>query len=117
MEPQTLDLQIDSLLQEGVLKDHIYQDLASGKIDDRPGLEACLKALRPGDSIIVWKLDRLGLNLRHLVNFKTFQSEVFDMHLSYLLRWPLKVVILENWIVGFFFLKALFKGQRNRRVN
>jgi DNA invertase Pin-like site-specific DNA recombinase len=65
---QTLDLQIEALLQQGVLKDHIYQDLASGKLDDRPGLEACLKALRPGDSLIVWKLDRLGRNLRHLVN-------------------------------------------------
>ena len=36
--------------------------------DDRLGLEACLKALREGDTLIVWKLDRLGRNLRHLVN-------------------------------------------------
>ncbi len=65
---QTLHLQIDALLQEGVSQEHIYQDLASGKKDDRPGLEACLKALRSGDSLIVWKLDRLGRNLKHLVN-------------------------------------------------
>jgi DNA invertase Pin-like site-specific DNA recombinase len=43
-------------------------DQASGKKDERPGLEACLKALREGDTLIVWKLDRLGRNLRHLVN-------------------------------------------------
>jgi DNA invertase Pin-like site-specific DNA recombinase len=42
--------------------------MASGKLDDRPGLEACLKALRDGDTLLVWKLDRLGRNLRHLVN-------------------------------------------------
>lgn len=39
-----------------------------GSRDDRPGLDACLKALREGDVLIVWKLDRLGRSLRHLVN-------------------------------------------------
>src|SRR5215212_5842310 len=48
--------------------DHIYEDQASGKHDDRPGLAACLKALREGDVLVVWKLDRLGRDLRHLVN-------------------------------------------------
>ena len=48
--------------------DQIYEDSASGRRDDRPGLEACLKALRPDDTLVVWKLDRLGRNLRHLVN-------------------------------------------------
>ena len=46
----------------------LYQDQASGKKDDRPGLEACLKSMREDDTLIVWKLDRLGRNLRHLVN-------------------------------------------------
>ena len=46
----------------------IYEDRASGKRDDRPNLEACLKALRKGDVLVVWKLNRLGRNLRHLVN-------------------------------------------------
>lgn len=65
---QVLDLQKDALIRAGVNDNHIYEDHASGKKDDRPGLEACLKALRAGDTLIVWKLDRLGRNLRHLVS-------------------------------------------------
>ena len=65
---QVLDLQRDALIAAGVERSHLYEDQASGKKDDRPGLEACLKALREGDTLIVWKLDRLGRNLRHLVN-------------------------------------------------
>src|ERR1700683_3284796 len=55
-------------LAAGVKPSRLYQDHASGKKDDRPGLEACLKSLREADTLIVWKLDRLGRNLRHLVN-------------------------------------------------
>ena len=65
---QTTDLQSDALLAAGVKHEHIYQDHASGKKDDRPGLQNCLKALREGDTLIVWKLDRLGRDLRHLIN-------------------------------------------------
>ena len=65
---QVLDLQRDALLQSGILQEHLYEDFASGKNDDRQGLTACLKALGKGDTLIVWKLDRLGRNLRHLVN-------------------------------------------------
>ncbi|MCU7922494.1 MAG: recombinase family protein [Candidatus Thiodiazotropha sp. (ex Dulcina madagascariensis)] len=65
---QVLDLQVDALIEAGVDKKDIYQDQASGKKDDRPGLEACLKALREGDTLVIWKLDRLGRDLRHLVN-------------------------------------------------
>ncbi len=65
---QTTDLQRDALLAEGVKEEYIYQDHASGKRDDRPGLKNCLKALREGDTLIVWKLDRLGRDLHHLVN-------------------------------------------------
>jgi len=63
-----LDLQRDALIEAAVKPDHIYEDQASGKRDDRPGLAACLKALREGDVLVVWKLDRLGRDLRHLVN-------------------------------------------------
>jgi DNA invertase Pin-like site-specific DNA recombinase len=65
---QSLDLQLDAMAQEGVEPGHIYRDEASGKRDDRPGLAACLQALRPGDVLVIWKLDRLGRSLRHLVN-------------------------------------------------
>jgi DNA invertase Pin-like site-specific DNA recombinase len=65
---QVLDLQKDALIKAGVLQDRIYQDLASGRFDDRPGLAACMKALQPGNTLVVWKLDRLGRNLKHLVN-------------------------------------------------
>jgi hypothetical protein len=61
---QVLDLQHDALLAAGVEADHIYQDKASGSKDDRRGLTACLKALRKGDALVIWKLDRLGRNLK-----------------------------------------------------
>lgn len=64
---QTTDLQFDALVAAGVDPEHIYEDSASGAKDDRPDLAACLKALRPGDSLVVWKLDRLGRSLPHLV--------------------------------------------------
>ena len=65
---QLLDLQRDALTRAGVEVDRIYEDLASGRKDHRPGLEACLKALQPGNTLVVWKLDRLGRDLKHLVN-------------------------------------------------
>jgi DNA invertase Pin-like site-specific DNA recombinase len=65
---QSLDLQIDALRSFGVARDRIYQDLASGRKDSRPGLNACLKALQPTNVLTVWKLDRLGRDLKHLVN-------------------------------------------------
>lgn len=64
---QSLDLQRDALLAAGVSASHTYEDYASGKRDDRPGLAACIKALREGDVLCVWKLDRLGRDLRHLI--------------------------------------------------
>src|SRR5438132_452990 len=65
---QGFDLQRDALLAAGVQPQHLYEDLASGWREDRPGLAACLKALRAGDVLVVWKLDRLGRDLRHLIN-------------------------------------------------
>lgn len=65
---QLLDLQHDALIDAGIAPEHIYSDQTSGKRDDRPGLDTCLKALRAGDVLVVWKLDRLGRDLRHLVN-------------------------------------------------
>ena len=65
---QSLDLQLDALINAGVDSKRIYKDLASGRKDHRPGLENCLKALQPGNNLVIWKLDRLGRDLKHLVN-------------------------------------------------
>ena len=65
---QVLDLQRDALIAAGVATEHLYEDFASGTKVERDGLNACLKALRPNDMLVVWKLDRLGRNLKHLVN-------------------------------------------------
>lgn len=64
---QVLDLQKDALIASGVLEERMYEDLCSGRKDDRPGLNACLKSLQPGNTLVVWKLDRLGRDLRHLI--------------------------------------------------
>jgi DNA invertase Pin-like site-specific DNA recombinase len=60
---QSTDLQKDALLSAGVDPSQLYEDQASGKREDCSGLAACLKALREGDALLVWKLDRLGRNL------------------------------------------------------
>jgi len=66
-DSQVLDLQIDALVDAGVDKEQIYTDKISGIKDNRPGLDNCLKALRKGDTLVVWKLDRLGRSLKHLI--------------------------------------------------
>ena len=65
---QTTDLQRDALVAAGIDPAHLYEDRASGRKDDRPGLASCLKALRKGDTLAGGKLDRLGRDLRHLIN-------------------------------------------------
>lgn len=64
-EDQTLDLQKDAL--KGAKCRDTYETQASGKHPGRPQLEACLKSLREGDTLIVWRLDRLRRNLADLV--------------------------------------------------
>lgn len=64
-EDQTLDLQLDALKADGC--ETIYQEHASGKSAARLELESCLKALRAGDVLVTWRLDRLGRNLADLV--------------------------------------------------
>ncbi len=63
---QLLDLQTDALRAAGVDLADIYTDQASGADTQRPGLTALLAAVRPGDTLVVWKLDRLGRSLSHL---------------------------------------------------
>src|SRR3954470_22263532 len=66
-ERQVVDLQLDALLAAGVDERHLHQDTQSGGRDDRAGLKACLTVVRAGDVLVVWKLDRLGRSLSHLV--------------------------------------------------
>ena len=66
-EPE-LNLQIDALLALGVEKQDLFCDKISGAKEDRPGLAACTEELKPGDTLVVWRLDRLGRSMRHLVN-------------------------------------------------
>lgn len=63
---QNLDLQMDALQSSGCNK--IYKDIASGAKDDRVGLSEVLNYIRKGDTLVVWKLDRLGRSLRHLID-------------------------------------------------
>jgi DNA invertase Pin-like site-specific DNA recombinase len=64
---QTTDLQRDALLAAGVDERHLFEDHASGAKDNRPGLDTALAFVRPGDVLVVWKLDRLGRSLSHLL--------------------------------------------------
>jgi DNA invertase Pin-like site-specific DNA recombinase len=64
---QTTDLQRDALLDAGVDPRQLFADKASGARDDRPGLQQALAYVQPGDCLIVWKLDRLGRSLPHLL--------------------------------------------------
>ena len=65
---QSTDLQLDALLSAGIDGRHVFSDRASGARADRPGLQACLDYLQPGDTLVVWKLDRLGRSLSHLLS-------------------------------------------------
>jgi len=62
---QNLDLQLDALTKADCEK--IHEDYASGAKTDRNGLETAIGSLRKGDTLVVWKLDRLGRSLKHLI--------------------------------------------------
>lgn len=64
---QSTDLQRDALLAAGVDARHLFEDRASGTKDDRTGLVQALEFVCPGDVLVVWKLDRLGRSLSHLL--------------------------------------------------
>ena len=66
-DDQNLDLQIDALTKHGIPKSQIFTDKMSGAKSDRPGLAKCLDALQDGDVLVVWRLDRLGRSMQHLI--------------------------------------------------
>jgi DNA invertase Pin-like site-specific DNA recombinase len=68
---QTTDLQRDALLDAGVDARQLFLDRASGVRDDRPGLQQALAYVQRGDCLVVWKLDRLGRSLPHLLHIIT----------------------------------------------
>jgi len=68
-EEQNLNLQIDALQSAGCYKKNIYTDKSSGSKTLRPGLNTCMDALTPGDTLVVWRLDRLGRSMSHLIKF------------------------------------------------
>ena len=68
---QNTDLQRDALQLAGVDPRNIHEDRASGARDNRPGLRKCLDYLQKGDVLVVWKLDRLGRSLPHLIEIVT----------------------------------------------
>ena len=65
---QTTDLQRDARLSAGVDSRHLFEDHASGAKDDRSGLAKALEFVKSGDVLVVWKLDRLGRSLSHLLS-------------------------------------------------
>ena len=64
---QDLSLQIDALTKHGIQKSNIFMDKLSGAKTDRPGLAKCLETLQSNDILVVWRLDRLGRSMRHLI--------------------------------------------------
>ena len=66
-QDQDLNLQRDALKQYECREDYIFVDQASGARAQRPGLETCLETLQKGDVLLVWRLDRLGRSMPHLV--------------------------------------------------
>ena len=86
---QELDLQLDALKKYGCENKHIFTDKISGAKSSRPGLDKCLDILESGDVLVVWRLDRLGRSMSHLVNliesllerkigFKSIQDGAID---------------------------------------
>lgn len=72
-EDQNLDSQVDKLNQAGCT--HVFTDKASGAKTERPGLDKCLEKLQEGDTLVVWRLDRLGRSMPHLVKVVTELKE------------------------------------------
>jgi DNA invertase Pin-like site-specific DNA recombinase len=68
---QVLDLQRDALLAAGVDARHLFEDRATGSWGERAGLTKALAFIKPGDCLVVWKLDRLGRSLPHLLTTVT----------------------------------------------
>jgi DNA invertase Pin-like site-specific DNA recombinase len=74
-QDQNLDLQLSALKKMGCEK--LYQDQLSGAKNNRPGLQLALEVLRKGDTLVVWKLDRLGRTVKGLMGLLTYKEKSF----------------------------------------
>lgn len=72
---QNLDLQMDALIKAGCIRKNIHIDKISGAKAERPGLKECLEQLNAGDVLVVWRLDRLGRSMAHLVTLVEILKE------------------------------------------
>ena len=73
---QTPDMQIAAMKRRGIVDENIYGDVASGRKAKRPNLIMAIKAMRPGGTLVVWKLDRLGRDTMELLRLsKEFEAE------------------------------------------
>jgi len=88
-DDQDLTLQLDALKKAGCRSEFVFTDKVSGVRAKRPGLDACLQQLQRGDTLVVWRLDRLGRSMSHLINlieqliqqgvgFKSIQDGAID---------------------------------------
>src|SRR3954463_6087998 len=77
---QNLDLQRDALLKAGCREKDIFTDKITGTKAERKGLEQALSHLREGDTFVVWRLDRLGRSLKHLIETVT---KLHEQHIAF----------------------------------
>ena len=103
---QDLSLQLDALQQQGCRKQHIFIDERSGGRTQCAGLDACLEMLQPGDVLLVWRLDRLGRSMPHLVSLITTLRE---RGVGFRSLAPLRRPRLASW--------SLRSSQRSRNSN
>jgi DNA invertase Pin-like site-specific DNA recombinase len=93
-QDQNFDLQIDALLKQGVDIKNIFKDTASGVREERKGLDTVLSKLRKGDTLVIWKLDRIARSVIHLsklieqfdkegINLKSIQEPFLDTSSSH----------------------------------
>ena len=80
---QTIDLQVDALVAEGVTKTKIYYDAMSGASRNRPYFKSCMKALREGDTLVLYSLDRMGRSQIDLLKILN-ELQIIGVHLKIL---------------------------------